>query len=82
MIVGKKEHAVLDATAHSLKFADFQQRYFTDSFAPSYGVRSKADLVNAPCLLLPEEARAGVDDMAFAHMAADAVVKKLGLAPR
>ncbi|MBQ7608025.1 MAG: threonine synthase [Desulfovibrionaceae bacterium] len=81
-LIGKNEHAVLDATAHSLKFADFQQKYFTDSFAPSYGVRAKAELINAPTLLLPSEAREGLEDQAFARLAAEAVVQKLGLSPK
>ena len=36
------EKAVLDSTAHALKFAGFQNMYFTDTFPPEYGVAPDA----------------------------------------
>jgi threonine synthase len=45
--------AVLDSTAHVLKFSLFQDMYFTDSFAPDFGVKPKAELQNAPRLVHP-----------------------------
>lgn len=36
--VAAGEKAVLDSTAHALKFAGFQNMYFTDTFPPEYGV--------------------------------------------
>ena len=78
-LFGEGEHAVLDATAHSLKFSGFQNMYFTDGFPPEYGVKPDKSLANRPELLLPESARQGVDVTAFARLGADAVVKRLGL---
>jgi threonine synthase len=47
--------AVLDATAHALKFAVFQEKYFSDSFEPEYGVIPRKELQNQPRLVdLPE----------------------------
>lgn len=43
--------AVLDATAHALKFADFQEKYFTDSFEPEFEVKPRPELRNAPVLV-------------------------------
>ena len=81
-LVGDNEHAVLDATAHALKFAGFQEMYFTDAFPPAYEVQPDVRLANAPELLLPQEAREGRDVAEFARLGAEAVVKRLGLARR
>jgi threonine synthase len=45
--------AVLDATAHALKFAAFQEKYFSDSFEPEFEVTPREELKNAPELLQP-----------------------------
>ncbi len=47
--------AVLDATAHALKFATFQEKYFADSFEPEFEVIPKPELQNAPYLIAPPE---------------------------
>ncbi len=47
--------AVLDATAHALKFAGFQEKYFTDSFEPEFEVAPKKELQNAPYFVEPPE---------------------------
>jgi len=54
-IVDKQEIAVLDSTAHALKFAGFQQMYFAHQFSPEYRITPKQDLVNAPVYIHPEE---------------------------
>ncbi len=43
-----KERALLDATAHSLKFAGFQDMYFGNTFPLGYGIRPKKKLQNHP----------------------------------
>jgi threonine synthase len=50
-IVTDGEAAVLDATAHALKFAEFQQRYFTDELDSAYQVVPKSELRNYPVLV-------------------------------
>lgn len=50
-IVSRREAAVLDATAHSLKFAEFQQHYFAGDLDPAYGVVPRTELKNAPVLV-------------------------------
>jgi len=47
-IVDSGEQAILDATAHHLKFIGFQQMYFEDSFPPDFGVKPRQELINAP----------------------------------
>ncbi|SFM86235.1 threonine synthase [Thermodesulforhabdus norvegica] len=51
--ISKNMHGVLDATAHSLKFSVFQEKYFTDSFEPEYEVVPREELKNAPLTLEP-----------------------------
>ena len=47
--------AILDATAHALKFAVFQEKYFADDFEPEFGVVPREDLKNTPVLVVPSE---------------------------
>ncbi|WP_299394457.1 threonine synthase [uncultured Desulfovibrio sp.] len=78
-LIDGNEHAVLDATAHSLKFSGFQDMYFNDTFPASYGVHPRPELSNKPVLLLPEDAREGKDVAEYARLGAEAVVARLGL---
>ncbi|MFZ5564655.1 MAG: threonine synthase [Thermodesulfobacteriota bacterium] len=50
-IVAGHETAVLDSTAHMLKFANFQQMYFENALPEAYGVTPHPELVNAPQLV-------------------------------
>jgi threonine synthase len=43
-----RERAVLNATAHAIKFAGFQEMYFQDTFPPEFGIRTKKNLQNRP----------------------------------
>jgi len=52
-LLGQDETAVLDATAHHLKFIGFQQMYFEDAFPPEFEVTPKAAYQNRPQLLTP-----------------------------
>jgi threonine synthase len=53
-ILGPDEEAVLDSTAHALKFADFMQMYFDDAFDPAFGITPRQDLKNRPELVAPQ----------------------------
>ncbi|MDR1658723.1 MAG: threonine synthase [Desulfovibrio sp.] len=81
-LVGGGERALLDATAHSLKFSGFQEMYLADAFPPEYGVRPDKSLANSPQELLPESARAGKSDADYAQAAALALAGRLSLRPR
>jgi threonine synthase len=50
-IVSDEEVAVLDATAHALKFAGFQERYFGDSLNGAYEIVPRDELRNFPTLI-------------------------------
>lgn len=53
-IVKKDDIAVLDSTAHMLKFMSFQEMYFNDSFDPVFNITPKKELKNAPIFIKPE----------------------------
>jgi threonine synthase len=54
-LVEDTETAIIDSTAHALKFAGFQQMYFEDSFLPDFKITPNPKLVNAPTLVKPED---------------------------
>ena len=47
-IVHPSERAIIDATAHSLKFSGFQDMYFNDTFPPEFNIHPKKHLQNHP----------------------------------
>jgi threonine synthase len=53
-IIKKHETAVLDSTAHMLKFLSFQEMYFNDTFDAAFNVTPKKELKNTPVLVKPE----------------------------
>ncbi|THB64225.1 MAG: threonine synthase [Desulfovibrio sp.] len=76
------ELAILDATAHSLKFIDFQTMYFEDSFPQGYGITSKPENRNSPQLVIAPEERERLSADDYTRVTAEAVVKRLGLLKR
>lgn len=78
-LLGKDELAILDATAHSLKFMGFQEMYFQDTLPPEYEIQPKDNLRNQPMSVLSQEdkARLGTED--FVALAAHDIVHRLGL---
>jgi len=47
--------AVLDSTAHALKFAGFQEMYFAQQFPPEYNISPNPNLINAPVFIHPRD---------------------------
>ena len=52
-LVKPGDTAVLDSTAHALKFADFQTMYFEDAFGPEFEITPKEELKNRPTAVVP-----------------------------
>ena len=52
--VGKDEIAILDSTAHSIKFSGFQEMYFENRFPNEFEVCPDLSLVNLPELIRPD----------------------------
>ncbi len=53
-IIDKDETAILDATAHAIKFSEFQDLYFKSELPGDYQVDSNPDNINLPSLILPD----------------------------
>jgi threonine synthase len=53
-LVAPGEVAVLDSTAHHLKFIGFQQMYFENTFPPEFEVTPRPEYQNRPQLLTPK----------------------------
>ena len=56
-ILDSTETAIIDSTAHALKFSGFQDMYFEGALPQAYGVTPRPDLINRPSLVKP----AGID---------------------
>jgi threonine synthase len=73
------ELAILDSTAHALKFIGFQEMYFTDSFSRDYEIAPGSELCNAPQELIACSRKNELDESSFTREAAERVVARLGL---
>ena len=53
-IVKKNETAIVDATAHSLKFSNFQNLYFEQKIPEEFNIKHNLDFINLPSLIMPD----------------------------
>ncbi len=54
-IVGNNDVAVVDSTAHALKFSGFQEMYFENSFPAEFEIVPDPALMNSPVYLHPKD---------------------------
>ena len=54
-LIGPEDVAVLDSTAHALKFAGFQDMYFSRTFPEEYEISYDDTLINLPTLVKPAD---------------------------
>jgi threonine synthase len=54
-ILDEQDIAILDSTAHALKFAGFQEMYFAQQFPPDYNISPNQDLINIPVYIHPQD---------------------------
>ncbi|MDR0239923.1 MAG: threonine synthase [Deltaproteobacteria bacterium] len=78
-LMDTNEHAVLDATAHSLKFVGFQDMYFNNAFPAEYGITPDYSLMNTPELLLDVEQKKRLSEAEYTEAGAEAVARRLNL---
>ncbi|MFO7878316.1 MAG: pyridoxal-phosphate dependent enzyme, partial [Desulfovermiculus sp.] len=78
-LIEQDELAVLDATAHSLKFMGFQDMYLQDRIPPEYEIQTKEHLRNQPLSVLSHQEKERMTEQDFAAQAARAIVHHLGL---
>ncbi len=77
-LLDQGELAVLDATAHHLKFVGFQEMYFENTFPPEFEVTPKAAYQNRPQLLTPKSG----DPAQKVSELADQIAQLLRLTPK
>jgi threonine synthase len=82
------EIAVIDSTAHALKFSGFQEMYFGRTFPAAYGITPDPALINAPRLIHPQDLAKvpaagapleGKDLQDFIDRVSEEISKQLGL---
>jgi threonine synthase len=87
-IVGGDETAVVDATAHAIKFSGFQEMYFSGRFPEEFEVSPVPELVNRPALVRPADLQrvpepgnplAGDDLDAFVARMTEEIARRLDL---
>ena len=85
------DKAILDSTAHALKFAEFQNRYFEDTLDPAFEIRTREELKNRPRDIRPDRLEKvpgpGVSLTAdefqeFVRQTAGEIARAMGLKPR
>ena len=54
-VIGDQDIVVLDSTAHTLKFAGFQEMYFEQNFPADYNICPRPELINAPLYVHPQD---------------------------
>jgi len=54
-MIAPEDTAVIDSTAHALKFAGFQQMYFERQFPPEFEIDPKPELINTPRYVQPDD---------------------------
>lgn len=87
-IVDSKEIAIVDSTAHTIKFSGFQDMYFKESFPADFEISSDSNLINVPMYVHPEGLDAipaegkplkGESFHRFVTRTADEIARVLGL---
>ena len=54
-IVTQSETAIVDATAHAMKFSGFQDLYFGETIPEAFNIRSNPRFINRPKLVMPAD---------------------------
>ena len=87
-IIDHSDVAVIDSTAHALKFAGFQEMYFEQRFPPEFKINPNPELINAPLFVRPKDLTAlpapgrplgGKDLDQFVERTAETIAGILGL---
>jgi threonine synthase len=87
--VSRNQHAILDSTAHHLKFIGFQQMYFDNNLPPEFEITPKPELANQPRSInapgpspQPGQPLYGEELSAFVEKTALTIAHSLDLRPR
>ncbi|MDR0549354.1 MAG: threonine synthase [Deltaproteobacteria bacterium] len=87
-LITPSDRAIIDSTAHALKFMDFQNAYFEGRLAQEYGVPTRSELTNRPLELEVKGPKpdgqnplSPSDRQKFVETTALEIAKQLGLKP-
>lgn len=87
-LISDTETAVIDSTAHAIKFSEFQNQYFEELISDEYKIVSDRRYINLPSLVVPsdpelipsQEKRLEKDQLtAFVNDISDQIAKRLDL---
>jgi threonine synthase len=87
-IIDKNDVAIIDSTAHSLKFSDFIRMYFEKKFPPEFEISPDPDFINSPLLIKPKDLKkvpaqgqplTGNDFKRFVKRVSEEIARELGL---
>jgi len=87
-IIAENDIAVIDSTAHALKFSGFQEMYFEQSFPSEFNISPNPDYINAPVFIHPKDLERvpapgkplkGDDFKQFVKRVSEEIAKKLNL---
>lgn len=90
-LVAPTETAIIDSTAHAIKFSGFQDLYFENSFPEEFEVRPDPALANRPAYIQPKELKqvpapgrplSGQAFETFVQKVTEAIAKDLKLTPK
>ena len=90
-LIDEQDIAILDSTAHAIKFAGFQEMYFEQQFPPDYKISPRPELINTPVYVHPADLDkvpapgrplAGKDFERFVQRMAEEISKMLDLKKR
>lgn len=91
-VVNENETAIVDSTAHALKFSGFQEMYFENSFPKEFGISYQSNLINAPSLVESPSSANGLSEdfrslenpsfQRFVETSADSIANALNLKPK
>lgn len=80
-LMDRNEYAVLDSTAHAMKFSGFQDAYFSSSLPAAYEISSQSSLVNQPVKISGHLASLLDDRKEYAKQGGQAIASLLDLQP-
>ncbi|WP_027179313.1 threonine synthase [Maridesulfovibrio bastinii] len=78
-LIADHEAAILDSTAHQLKFIGFQNMYYENEFPEEYEITPDSSRGNKPELVIEPEVKTSSTPAEYTTKAAEKVVKMLGL---
>ncbi|RPI70722.1 MAG: pyridoxal-phosphate dependent enzyme, partial [Desulfobacteraceae bacterium] len=90
-LIAAKEIAILNSTAHMLKFMNFQEMYFQNQFTADFKITPKPELQNRPLSVRPQSVKKfpepnqplqGEEFRLFVQGTADEIAKTLNLQKR